>query len=431
MLPLDIVIITSHRVHDTLGGVEKFVTLFSSWCQKKGVKVTVLSRVLSLLPVKITRGAVSVPQEQRVKFVKKITLPFPIYYLCLSLFSLAAFIALLKLVKISRMSGNKLMILHSQELNFAAIATVLTGKLLKIPTVIHQHGPYIKLLPTKNMKIIEQSINKLVCKLSDVIIVTDKHTQNYLNRIVNDDEKIYVIPAGVDIHPLKNLKSEYDNNSLDHFKIGYIGRLSPEKNLETLILAFNDFKSIINYPCKLLIVGDGGLRTVLKQLVITLGINKHVEFTGFRTDIKPILSTLDLFVLPSKIEGTPISLLEAMSFGKAIIASNIPAIREILNDEKEAILFDPKSSEQLKKAMLRFYDDSSLRKKFGENAKKKASKYNIDDVCRRIFQVYCESLRKKHLKSYRTLMGLCNVSKHADNRDFAYPKGASKKSVAT
>jgi len=383
------VIITSHRVHDTLGGVEKFITLFSSWCYEKGIKVTVISRALSLLPINITSGPIPEHVDQEIRFVKKVKLPFQLYYLGIGFFSLSAFMTLLKLVKISRLSGNKLMILHSQDVNFAAIATVLTGKLLKIPTVIHQHGPFIKLLPTKNMKMIEQFINKIVCKLSNLIIATDKYTKNYLASIVADDEKIFVIPAAVDIRLFENLKYDSSDSRLDRpFKIGYIGRLSPEKNLETLLLAFKEFKSSIDSPCKLMLVGDGDSKTALKQLTTTLGLNKHVEFTGFQTDIKPILSTLDVFVLPSKVEGTPMSLLEAMAAGKAIIASNIPPIREIVYNNKDALLFDVSNADQLKNAMLTLYSNPDFRRKLGENAKNKSRQYDINVVFSKILKSY-------------------------------------------
>lgn len=406
MLPKEVVIITSHRINDTFGGVEKFVTTFSSWCYKKGIKVTVISRALSLLPVRTTRGSVSEYAGQKNKSVKTVKLPLQLYYLGLGVFSLLTFMTLLKIAKISRLSENKLLILHSQDINFSAIAAVLTGKLLQIPTVTHQHGPYLELLPTKNMKLIEQSINKIVCKLSDMIIATDRSTRNYLKSIVADGEKICVIPTAVDVSILENFKYNPGNNSLDHFKIGYVGRLSPEKNLETLLSAFKDFKSSVDSPCKLILVGDGDSRITLEALAIKLGIDKYVEFTGFQIDIKPILSTLDVFVLPSKSEGTPISLLEAMAVGKAIIASDIPPIREIVEDGKETFLFDPYSPARLKDAIFKLYHNLELRRKLGENARKKANQYDVDVVFPKIIEVYQQVSRK----SLKKIVGNCKTA---------------------
>jgi len=360
------------------------------------MKVIVISRSLSFLPINITHGAISVPPEQKVKFVRTLKLPFLLYCLGLSLFSFSALIALLKLIKISRLNGNKPIILHSQDTNFAAIATVLAGKILKVTTVIHQHGPYIELLQGKLMRMIEQSINKIVCKLSNAIIVTDKYTKKYFTKIVGDDEKIYVIPAAVDVSFFEDLKNKSNNNAHQNlFKIGYVGRLSNEKNLENLIFAFKDFKSNIGSFCKLVLVGDGELKSGLKQLAMALEIDKHVEFTGFQVNVKPFLSTFDVFILPSKIEGTPISLLEAMAAGKAIIASDIPSIREIVRHGEEAILVNPYNTEDLKQAILLLYNNPDLRARLGHRAKERAKLYDVNKVYGEILKLYEELARRK------------------------------------
>jgi glycosyltransferase involved in cell wall biosynthesis len=386
--PIELVITTSHRVYDTLGGVEKFVESFSSWCGTHDIKVTVLSRSLSINPVKITYGQALIHRNEKIHFVKKVQLPFQLYYLGLSFFSLSAFIALLRLVKKSRLHGRKNLVFHSQDINFAALATVSVGKLMKIPTIIHQHGPYEKLLPSKNMRILEQSINKVTCCLCDFIIATDKYTKEYLTKIKINDKKIFVIPAAVENRFFEEIDCKACIDPLSIFKIGYIGRLSAEKNLEVLLFAFKEFRSTHSSECKLMIVGDGDLKSVLEKLTIHIGINESVEFTGFRTDIRPFLSTFDIFVLPSKIEGTPISLIEAMAAGKAIIASNIPAIREIIDDGKDALLFELNSYTQLKDKMSLLFSHPELRVKLGKNAKNKSQQYAADIVFSNFLELY-------------------------------------------
>jgi glycosyltransferase involved in cell wall biosynthesis len=386
--PMELVITTSHRVYDTLGGVEKFVSSFSSWCEAKGnLKVTVISRSLSIIPIKITNGAVLRQENGEIKSVKKVKLPFQLYYLGLVCFSFASFLALTSIVKKSRQNKGKAVILHSQDMNFAAIPAVLVGKLFKIPVVIHQHGPYQKLLPSRNMRIIEQAINRITCSLSDIIIATDKFTSEYVRNIVGDDKKIVIIPAAIDTSLFEGSSNNFpiDNNC---FKIGYIGRLSAEKNLETLLYAFKEFKLIESSPSRLILVGDGELREKLKQLAIKIGINEFVTFTGFQTNIKPILSSLDVFVLPSKVEGTPISLIEAMAAGKAIIVSNIPPIREIVESKKEALIFNSNNYMQLKDQMYTLFKDSEFRNKIGRNAKNKSKQYDAERVFLRILQCY-------------------------------------------
>jgi len=398
MFSIEIFIVTSHRVHDTIGGVEKFVILFSSWCYGRKMKVTMISRVLSPFPVKITQNPILMPKNHKIRNVKKIKLPFLLYYLGLCWFSLFTFLSLVKLIRDwKRTNVNRPSVLHAQDIDFAALTIVLIGKIFQIPIIVQQHGPLIELRPKKYMKIIERFINKIVCKFSDAIIVTDKFTAHYLLKIGVNKKKIYIIPAAVDTNYFENSKKQtlINGKDLNFFKIGYIGRLSPEKNLRTLIVAFKDLKTAGN-PFKLVLVGDGDLMNDLKQLVKNLKINRSVKFTGFLTDITTILPYLDVFVLPSKTEGTPLSLLEAMAIGDTIVASDIPGIREMVRNNKEALLFDPHNPDQLKEAILKLYNNPKLRKKLGENAKRRAKRYDVNTVFPKILQVYQQTLRKNH-----------------------------------
>ena len=293
---------------------------------------------------------------------------------------------MLRLNKKARLHDRSLVI-HSQDINFAALATVLVGKLMRIPTVIHQHGPYQKLMPSKSMKIIEESINKFTCNLSDIIITTDKFSQEYLLRLKPKPKKLCVIPAAVNTKLFDIPIGNHINNN-NCFRIGYIGRLSEEKNIATLLYAFKEYRHSTCSPCKLILVGDGSLRVKLQQLALKLKISDDVEFTGFETNIIPILLTFDVFVLPSKIEGTPISLIEAMAASRAIIASNIPSICEIVEDGKDGLLFNFSSSSQLKGHISTLFFNPQLRKDLGKNAKIKSKKYDIDTVFSKIFQCY-------------------------------------------
>ena len=117
-------------------------------------------------------------------------------------------------------------------------------------------------------------------------------------------------------------------------------------------------------------------------------MDDKVVFTGFRQDVNRLLSALDVFVLPSYTEGCPTALLEAMASGKAIIASNIPSVKDIVRDGKEAILVNPYDAEELKQAILRLYTSSSLRTELGHRAEKRAEAYSIYEICRRILKLY-------------------------------------------
>jgi glycosyltransferase involved in cell wall biosynthesis len=110
---------------------------------------------------------------------------------------------------------------------------------------------------------------------------------------------------------------------------------------------------------------------------------------------------MDVFVFLSESEGSPIAILEAMAAGKAIIASKIPAIREIVRNGKEAILVDPHSMVDLKRAMLLLFNDSDLRDELARKVRERAELYDIDRVYGQMVKLYQELVvAKKNLRCY-------------------------------
>ena len=105
------------------------------------------------------------------------------------------------------------------------------------------------------------------------------------------------------------------------FWFGTAGRLSAVKNHEMLLRAFQ--KVMQRIPRAILIIaGEGELKAALHDLAETLGLGQTVHFLGFRQDIPEILSSLDVFLLPSRREGLPLAMLEAMASGLPVIASS-------------------------------------------------------------------------------------------------------------
>lgn len=119
-----------------------------------------------------------------------------------------------------------------------------------------------------------------------------------------------------------------DSNS---FVLGALGRLSKEKNLETLLLSLPKLAKT-EYQCVL--IGDGKEKDKLQHTANTLGIRKRCNFMGYQAHGKQLLSGFDIFVMPSLTEGSPIALLEAMASGVDILCSDIDTLRSMqLPDE--------------------------------------------------------------------------------------------------
>ena len=153
----------------------------------------------------------------------------------------------------------------------------------------------------------------------------------------------------------------------------YIGRLIYQKAIDILIEAFKK----IDTEVYLLIVGQGKDRDTLEREVKKNNLEKRVIFAGVRSDIPRLLSSSDCFVLPSRYEGLPLVLIEALAAGVAIIVSDFEAAKEIITHEKNGLIVPREDVEALVQAMIRIKDDSVLRSSLSFESKKSSERFSI------------------------------------------------------
>ena len=146
------------------------------------------------------------------------------------------------------------------------------------------------------------------------------------------------------------------------------GRLAQEKGLEYLIEAASLLRC--SRPAfRFVLAGDGPLRGQLQALAESLGVNRRVEFLGYREDIPNLLAACDLVVLPSLREGLSIALLEAMAAGKPIITTQIGSNMAVASQADMALLVPPGDPQALCAAILRCGRNPALRARLGTNAR--------------------------------------------------------------
>ena len=195
--------------------------------------------------------------------------------------------------------------------------------------------------------------------------------------------KTIVISNAVPILELSNC------SSIKKYDIIFVGRLIKAKGIDVLLKAIKILKEKYQKEIKAVIVGKGHLDEELKGLVVKLGIEKEVEFLGVRRDIERLMKSTKLFVLPSRWEGMPLTILEAMSNGVGIISTRVGGIPEVIEHEKEGILIPPEDPEALARAVIKLLEDRKLRVKLALNAYKKVKeKYSIELYTKNILELY-------------------------------------------
>ena len=165
-----------------------------------------------------------------------------------------------------------------------------------------------------------------------------------------------------------------------------------------LLKAINSFSSNIKNKVKVTFVGGGPKRKKMEEFIKENNLSKIVDLLG-NVSRKQVFSTLqksDIFVLSTNWEGFPRSILEAMSIGLPIIASNVGGINEQVVNNKNGYLVPQGNEKTLKEKLIKLIKNPALREKMGQNSRKKVSeKFSLQKLHQRTCQVYKEVLSKK------------------------------------
>jgi L-malate glycosyltransferase len=152
------------------------------------------------------------------------------------------------------------------------------------------------------------------------------------------------------------------------FTLVYVGRLEPVKNHTLLLQAFR--VALASMPgLRLWMVGDGSEREKLKRLTAELGISTEVKFWGQQLDVAPFFSAADAFIMSSKSEGLPMSLLQAFSVGLPAIVTDVGGMAEAVRLAQAGVIVSPADPSAMAAAILRLAGNGAERTRYSTNAK--------------------------------------------------------------
>lgn len=226
---------------------------------------------------------------------------------------------------------------------------------------------------------------KVLARYADEIIVLSKGAQKYFKDTYN--RETVFIPNGVTKPKYKSvdiIKEKYGLNGDDYFLC--LSRLTEEKGIHYMIDAYNHIQT----DKKLVIAGDASdTDDYVEYLNNIANDNSNIIFTGFVSGdlLDALYSNTYVYVLPSNLEGMPLTLLEALSYGNCVIGSDIPEIADVLEDK--GILFKKSNVDDLREKLQFINDHKDIRDEY----KKKSSdficnKYNWDDIANRTIELY-------------------------------------------
>ena len=248
--------------------------------------------------------------------------------------------------------------------------------------VLHQHGGdfknyYANEITEKRKKYIRDTLS-----LANEMLVLTEGWREYFSELV-PAVRVEVLPNGV----LTRGVAEDAPNKKNRKKLLFLGRICADKGVKELIEAVNKLHE--NDSETELYVG--GIYEDLSFKEMIEGAGEHIRYIGWVSGSEKdrYLDECGIYVLPSYYEGMPVSVIEAMLHGCVVIASAVGGIPEIIEDGRDGILIEPRSSEGIKNAAQRVMDDPEYADKLSGCAVKKAKdNYSIDVILDRLLSVY-------------------------------------------
>jgi len=272
-------------------------------------------------------------------------------------------------------------------------------KQLNIPLIATFHTPFDKKL--RNFKASTQLLTyQLYAPFLahyDGVIIFSRMQKHFLTRLGVPQDKLAVIPNGVDVTRYCPGESDFKSYVGAERLFVYQGRISTEKNVESLLRAWKD--SNLGETSKLVLVGDGPLINSLKPFY-----NKqhNIIWLGVITDEDKrinILRAADVLLLPSLVEGLSISLLEGMACGTACVATDAGADGEVLEDGAGIILSTTQVSAQLKTLLPVLERHPELTNVLGEKARARVlERYTLDHNIRQVEDLYQQAMERKWMQ---------------------------------
>lgn len=276
-----------------------------------------------------------------------------------------------KLLRILR--TEKIKVIHSHNFSPNLWGRVV-GMIARVPVLIATEHT-VATVKTRLQKVVDYMLSRITDK---IIAVSNRVRDSHIEEEGIIPEKFITIYNGIEPwNSNDKITSIYNDRFLkefgifpDNYIITTIGRLEPPKGYEILFKAIPIVQNV--YPeAYFLIVGDGYLKANLETVVEKLKIKENVVFTGFRNDVRNILAISDLCVIPSIREGFSITLLEAMSAGKPIVATDVGGNAEAIINEETGIIVQPGDPVALANGIISALNDKKRAAEMGMRARRR------------------------------------------------------------
>ncbi len=298
---------------------------------------------------------------------------------------------LLRLLK-----ANEIDVLHCHEIK-SRFYGLLAAKQLKLPIVATNHN-WIR----KNFLVsVFESWDAFALRFFDRVIAVSEEVRQLMLKLGVPAQAMSVVANGIAGRELNhrrngelNLRERWGIASHERV-VGAVGRLSVEKGAKYFLEAAKIV--LAKEPnVRFLLVGDGPQARVLKEYAQTLGIERHVIFTGFQPEVAAFYALMEIFALTSLREGTPMALLEAMAAGVPVVATNVGGVPQIVRHRDNGMLAPAQEAPKIAEALTHLLRHREEAARLAMNAQRTIhEKYSAAAMARRYENIYDDVTKRR------------------------------------
>lgn len=232
---------------------------------------------------------------------------------------------------------------------------------LGIPYVLHVHGSQFHISWQQGGASMQRAMRRLIGHAARVIVL-GSFWRDFLIEIGADPARVAIVPNAT-VHPPQANVHDRDRPA----KILFLGHMGPRKGVPDLVEAL---KVIEETPWQATLAGNGDVDTT-RARIVRLGLNDRVSVLGWAgpNEVKRLLAEHDILVLPSYHENLPMSVIEGMAHGMAVVTTPVGAVSDIIADEESGLLVPPGDVTALAQALRRCAEDPVLRQIMGARAR--------------------------------------------------------------
>jgi glycosyltransferase involved in cell wall biosynthesis len=292
---------------------------------------------------------------------------------------------------------NNIDIVHTHS-SKAGILGRIAAKIANVKIIIHTvHGWSFNDYQCFSRRQLFIWLERLTARFTQQLIVVSRYDkQKGLSYRIGNEKKYSIINYSINYEEFKiqdkDIRNELGINSGD-LVIGMVSCFKPQKSPQDFIkLAYLIHQKLPNI--KFILVGDGVLRKNIERLIRNHHLQSEVILTGWRVDIPRILSALDVFLLTSRWEGLPITVLEAMASAKPVIVTNTGGVSEVINEGETGFLVPPGNLEEMLKKATILLSSEELREKIGQNARASlGSNFTLIEMAKKTQDLYSNLIK--------------------------------------